>query len=79
MLFGDGSVSVRSMSEANWGFQPNSPFSNSPTRIRYSPDLAWEPPARNGLVEEWVNGGVRFTRSGLRGRDFGGPEVRWVD
>lgn len=79
MLFGDGSVSVRSMSEANPGFQPNLPFSPNPTRINYIPSPAWEPPTPSGAQSEFLNGRVMFTRSGLRGRDFGGPEVPWVD
>jgi hypothetical protein len=77
MLFADGSVVARSMVQANAGFQPNVPFSASPTRINYTPELSWEPPTVSGAASEFVNGKVRWTRSGLLGRDFDGPEVPW--
>lgn len=79
LLFGDGSVASRTMSRANPGFQPNNPFSSTPTRIAYTPELSWEPPTLSGAASEFVNGTVQWTRSGLRGRDFDGPEVLWVD
>lgn len=78
ILFADGSVSVRSMDNANNGFQPNSPLSSIPTRLFYTPDTNWESPTLNGAPAELVIGRIRWTRSGLRGRDFGGPEVPWA-
>lgn len=33
----------------------------------------------NGSSEELLIAHYRFTRSGLRGRDFGGPDVPWND
>jgi hypothetical protein len=78
LLFADGSAAVRSSSRANPGFQPNSPTSGLPTRVNYSPELTWETPTANGGGAEYVNGVFRWTRSGLRGRDFGGPEIPWV-
>jgi hypothetical protein len=78
ILLADGSSVVRSMSRANPGFQPNTPQSLSPTRIPYSPELSWETPTASGAASEFVNGLVRWTRSGLRGRDFAGAEVPWV-
>jgi hypothetical protein len=79
LLFGDGSVASRTMSRANPGFLPNNPFNSSPTRINYTPELSWEPPTLSGAASELVNGTVQWTRAGLRGRDFDGPEVPWVD
>ena len=78
VLHADGSASVRSMKHANPGFQPNSPQDPAPTQMTYRPDPAWEPPSPSG-AEELVNGMIRWTRSGLRGRDFNGPEVPWKE
>ncbi len=78
ILLADGSVSVRSMSDANRGFYPNTPSSPLPTRINYTPDLSWEAPTLSGAASQLLYGYVQWTRSGLRGRDFGGPEVPWV-
>jgi len=78
VLTADGGAAVRSTSQTNRGFQPNSPQSAASTRINYTPDLAWEPPTASGASSEYVNGGMAWTRSGLRGRDFDGPEVPWV-
>jgi hypothetical protein len=78
ILFADAGVGVRSSSKANLGFIPNSPASLSPSRVSYTPDLTWETPTANGAASEILNGVFRWTRSGLRGRDFGGPEVPWV-
>lgn len=77
MLFVDGSVSVRNVGDSNPGFQPNNPFSPQPTRILYTPELTWETPTVNGASTEVVTGHIGWTRSGMRGRDFGGPEVLW--
>ncbi len=78
ILFADGTASVRTTSRANLGFFPNTPSSSNPTRVNYSPELSWETPTSNGGSAELVNGVFRWTRSGLRGRDFAGPEVPWV-
>jgi hypothetical protein len=78
ILFADGSGSTRSTNRANFGFLPNTPTSPNPTRIEYQPEPSWEVPATNGGVSEFYNGVFRWTRSGLRGRDFMGPEVPWV-
>lgn len=78
VLLADGSASIRSINQANQGFQPNLPLAEPPTRINYMPELTWEPACLNGAAAEFVNGGIRWTRSGLRGRDFAGPEVPWV-
>jgi hypothetical protein len=78
ILFADGGVSVRATNDSNLGFFPNSPFNPGPLRFNYRPDLGYEPPALNGASAELVTGHYRWTRSGLHGRDFGGPEVPWV-
>ncbi|MGE3108322.1 MAG: type II secretion system protein [Phycisphaerales bacterium] len=78
VLLCDGSVVVRSSSYANQGFQPNSPTSSLPTQVNYVPDVAWETPPPNGSSNQFTPARMRFTRSGLLGRDFGGPEVPWA-
>jgi len=78
VLMTDGSASVRSISQANRGFDPNVPSSNASPHFPYAPDTSWESPTRSGAAQEFVTGYTRWTRSGLRGRDFGGPEVPWV-
>jgi hypothetical protein len=75
VLMADGSVSVRTMSSVNPGFVPSSPTSPNPTMAGYQPDTAWEPPTRSGATSETLRMHLRFTRWGLRGRDFNGPEV----
>jgi prepilin-type N-terminal cleavage/methylation domain-containing protein len=59
---------------SNAGFQPNAPASPAPTRIRYEPELSWEPPTRSGNAFDLVNGVYQWTRDGLRGIDYGGKE-----
>ena len=72
----DGSAGLRSARYTNTGFQPNTPQSPSSTSFTYQPDPAWEPPAVTpGLQSDVVIARQRYTRSGLRGRDFNGPEV----
>jgi len=78
VLTADGSAAVRCTSQTNVGFQPNTPQSPLPSRFAYAPDPAWEAPTLSGATQDFVNGGMRWTRSGLRGRDFDGPEVPWV-
>lgn len=77
ILFADGSASVRSMQHANRGFQPNNPFATQATVISYQPNPAWEPPGPGSGFSTSFSGAIRWTRSGLRGRDFNGPEIPW--
>lgn len=77
VLLADGSAGVRSINQTNGGFDPANPLGSSPTRVAYIPELSWESPTLSGAVVEYVNGHIRWTRSGLLGRDFGGPEVPW--
>lgn len=85
LLAFDGSVVVRrtgdnqapgntSFTECNRGMNPNSP-TGGPTPIAYTPQ-PWEPPTTTGAATENGWGYYRWTRSGLKGIDFGGSEVR---
>jgi hypothetical protein len=72
----DGSVSVRAARYTNPGFQPASPHALVPLTLNYTPDPAWEPPTITpGQTQDVVQARQRYTRWGLRGRDFNGPEV----
>ncbi len=75
ILMVDGSASIRSNTSANQGFSPANPNSPNATVAAYQPDTWWEPPTRNGTSSETVTLRLRYTRWGLRGRDFNGPEV----
>jgi hypothetical protein len=70
----DGSVGLRSAASTNPGFQPNNPTSPDPLVLRYAPG-ANEPPAQDPSGQDQVFGRMRWTRWGLRGRDFNGSEV----
>jgi hypothetical protein len=70
----DGSVSTRSSAATNPGFRPNDPENPLPSTFAYRPQN-FEAPTSNGEEEEQVVGRMRWTRWGLRGRDFNGPEV----
>ena len=70
----DGSVGLRSSASTNPGFRPNDPENPLPASFAYRP-TNFEAPASNGQEEEQVVGRMRWTRWGLRGRDFNGPEV----
>ncbi len=66
ILFFDGSVQVRTTSDANPGFRPRDPGSPEPTMITIT-----IPGVR---IDEFF-GYYRWTRGGLRGVDFGGSEI----
>lgn len=74
-LMADGSAGLKASIQANPGFHPNSPTMTSPPTYTYQP-FAWEPPALNQPNGDVVDGRIRWTRAGLRGRDFLGPDVR---
>lgn len=78
ILFSDGSASARSTANANRGFRPNAPTSLATTTIAYTPDI-WEPATLSGRSSDNLSGRIRWTRSGLRGRDFNGPDIPWMD
>ena len=73
IVFFDGSVSVRKTRDANPGWNPSAPTSPSSTVYLYWP-VGSDPPTRSGAPYESVTGYFRWTRSGLKGVDFGGKE-----
>ncbi len=70
----DGSVGLRSAAATNLGFNPAIPTSPNPILFAYAPG-AHEPPVQGPYIQEIVMGRMRWTRWGLRGRDFNGPEA----
>ena len=69
-LMADGSVHSRATARANGGFHPGQPSNPFATIINYSPYL-WDPPSTG----ESAWGRFYWTRNGIRGRDYDGPEV----
>ena len=74
LLFADGSVRVRAASDSNPGWQPNQPWTTLPVTFMYQPG-EWEAPTLSGFPAELMIGRFRWTRGGVAGRDFDGPEV----
>lgn len=72
ILFVDGSVQARVTGLGNRGWNPQSPTSTFPITMTHT-TMAWESGA--SLPTTTVQGNYRFTRQGLRGRDFDGPEA----
>src|SRR5690606_8140573 len=72
MLMAAGSAGLRAAIDANRGWAPTSPTSSAYTRLNYEPS-AWEAPV--GPEGPLVIGRYRWTRGGVEGRDFGGPEI----
>jgi len=70
----DGSIAVRSCAFANRGWKPQSPLNVNPSEINYEPSPD-EPQPVEGSSSQWYFGRLRYTRAGLAGRDFDGPEV----
>jgi type II secretory pathway pseudopilin PulG len=77
LLFSDGSADVRRSGDANAGWinprDPSHPPTVTPWLV-YSPTFVYEPPAVTGSQDVGF-GYYRWTRMGIEGRDFGGPEV----
>lgn len=76
----DGGVRVYttrpfSYPESNTGGNPLLPTSAFPISFSYEP-ATFEPPIPGGRTSISVYGHLRWTRYGLMGRDFDGPEVR---
>lgn len=71
MAFVDGAADLRLTGAANLGWLPSQP--PTPTRFEYAP-FAWEAPTSTGGFEA-LFAFYRFTRRGLLGRDYGGPQV----
>lgn len=82
--FFDGQVTMRETRKSNRGWDPLAPTlkpssptaTNGTTYYRYWP-LSHEPPARGNQGYDMVFGYYRWTRSGLRGVDYGGGEIDW--
>lgn len=74
ILMADGSSGVRGTAQANKGWRPLTPDSKAHTVFMYEP-REWEAPTLSGETRDMVVGYYRWTRQGLNGRDFGGPEV----
>lgn len=77
LAFFDGQVSMRETRKANRGWNPLTPQSANPTTYLYFPQ-AHEPRTVSGNASETVTGYYRWTRSGLRGVDYGGGEIAWT-
>lgn len=73
LLMGDGAVAVRSASESNYGWNPSNPQYVGYLTLTYSPN-AIEPPIGGANTSVFI-GRYLWTRLGIAGRDFGGPEV----
>jgi len=73
LLFFDCSVSIRKTADSNPGWNPFSPNSQFPTSYQYWP-VGSDPPTLSGQPYENVTGYYRWTRSGLKGVDYGGKE-----
>lgn len=76
MLMVDGSAHVRTSSQSNLGFRPDTPRAPFATYLPYidHPDDPWLPPALPGTGQAQY-GYYYWTRGGLHGRDFDGQEV----
>lgn len=70
ILFFDGSVRVKTSSNARGGWSPTLPSSPAPSSILYAPQ-PWEPPLANGQYStQSLLDPYRWTRQGLLGWDF---------
>ncbi len=78
ILCGDGSASTRRTADANAGFRPNQPRLSAPSLVTYQPE-SWEAPTLNGNVSQTVSGHYRWTRGGIKGRDFDATEIDTSD
>jgi hypothetical protein len=75
LLFFDGSASIRTTGLANQGWNVANPASVFPLLYMYTPGPG-EPRTMSGAASEAVKGYYRWTRSGIKGVDFGGSEVK---
>jgi hypothetical protein len=76
VLFGDGRARVKHTADANPGWQPNAPARPLPTRMLTSDEPYCTPGQQlPQMPDYWVDGVYRWTRGGLAGRDFAGPEI----
>lgn len=76
LLMFDGSVAMRRTADASPGFRPNDPASPLDSVFDYRPTgdhAGWNPPPTSNGGDIGLAGRYRWTRGGLRGRDFGPP------
>ncbi len=72
VLMADGSAGAPATADSNPGWHPAQKTLASPMRFRYDA-FAWEaPPSTDPVL---ITGHYRWTRGGIAGRDFGGPEI----
>lgn len=71
-LIADGHGEVLMTKNTNPGWNPSSPTLPGPLVLAYTPSC-WDPPLMGN--QDNLPTGYRYTREGLFGRDFGGPEV----
>jgi len=75
MLMADGSGAARATIDSNPGWDAQLPTAIDPDQYTYAP-RTWEAPTSNGGASELIAAGwYRWTRGGLKGRDFGGAEI----
>jgi prepilin-type N-terminal cleavage/methylation domain-containing protein len=79
ILFFDGSVRFLQTGDANKSWRPNNPANPGSTLMWYKPNPIFEPPARNGNIDQNLESYFRWTREGLHGVDFGGGAVNYND
>ncbi len=72
-LIADGHAEFLATKNTNPGWNPTQPSSLAPLVLSYSPSC-WDPPLMGN--QDNLPAGYRYTREGLFGRDFGGPEVK---
>jgi len=82
LLFFDGSVQNKRTADSGRGFNPGNPSRAFPLLFNFIP-AQWEEPVQGGGYypdfESVVYGHYRWTRGGLRGVDFGAPEISTRD
>jgi len=74
-LLADSSAGARASVDANPGWNPEHPTNSGAMDFAYQP-RDWEPPTASGNPAEAIRAGYyRWTRGGLKGRDFDGTEI----
>lgn len=76
ILFFDGAVTLRTTGKANKGWNPLSPTATTAITTYYYTPNPNEPRTLSGAASDTLQGAYyRWTRWGLRGIDYGGPEI----
>ncbi len=74
ILFVDGAVAVRTTSDSNRGWNPNTPNSTTPNYIDYNAHNTYEPPPLYAN-DDYLITRFDWTRGFLAGRDFDAPAI----